>query len=386
MTHTFTRRFIKRTANEANEFAESIINTVREPLIVLDNNLRVVKVSRSFYDFFKVKPEETVGQFLYDLGNKQWNIPKLRELLETILSQKTTFDDYEIEHDFASIGRRVLLLSARKIKRLLGKKLVILLAIEDITERKRVEDALQKSHAELECRVGERTAELTQASDILKADIIERNHSKEVIEILLKEVHHRVKNNLMTIIGLIKMQEAKANNAMFNPMFQELEGRVRAMALVHESLHKSESLARIDLQNYIETLSAHIRAQFGAQRDIRFSVQAAGVQVDLDIAVPCGLILNELITNSCKHAFPGGKPRAGEDNCEIAVVVKHEGGVLKMNMSDNGIGMPVGVDWENPESLGLRLVKMLNRQLNGSIELDHSAGTVFRLKFPVTVP
>jgi len=155
-----------------------------------------------------------VGQFLYDLGNKQWNIPKLRELLETILPQKATFDDYEIEHDFASIGRRVLLLSARKIKRLLGKKLVILLAIEDITERKRVEDALQKSHAELECRLRERTVELTQANDILKADIIERNHSKEVIEILLKEVHHRVKNNLMTIIGLIKMLSKQLNGTI----------------------------------------------------------------------------------------------------------------------------------------------------------------------------
>jgi MFS transporter, NNP family, nitrate/nitrite transporter len=118
-----------------SEFAESIINTVREPLIALDQDLRVVTVSRSFYEVFKVNPEETVGQLIYDLGNKQWDIPKLRELLETILPQKTTFDDYEVEHDFADIGRRIMLLNARQIKRVLGKKRIILLAIEDITER-----------------------------------------------------------------------------------------------------------------------------------------------------------------------------------------------------------------------------------------------------------
>ena len=141
---------IKKSADEASEFAESVINTVREPLISLDQDLRVVTVSRSFYEFFKVKPEETVGQLIYDLGNKQWDIPKLRELLETILPQKTTFDNYEVEHDFATIGRRIMLLNARQIQRVLGKERIILLAIEDITERKEIEDGLKKAHEELE--------------------------------------------------------------------------------------------------------------------------------------------------------------------------------------------------------------------------------------------
>jgi PAS domain S-box-containing protein len=131
--------------DEAREYAESIINTVREPLIALDQDLRVVTVSRSFYEVFKVNPKETVGQLIYDLGNKQWDIPKLRELLETILPQKTTFDNYEVEHDFTTIGRRIMLLNARQIQRVLGKERVILLAIEDITERKRLEDLLTES-------------------------------------------------------------------------------------------------------------------------------------------------------------------------------------------------------------------------------------------------
>ncbi|MCX5699092.1 MAG: PAS domain-containing protein, partial [Candidatus Omnitrophica bacterium] len=121
------RKKTERVAQDARNYAESIINTVREPLIALDQDLRVVYVSRSFYDVFKVKPEETVGQLIYDLGNKQWNIPKLRELLETILPEKATFDNYEVEHYFSTIGRRIMLLNARQIKRGMGKDRIILL-------------------------------------------------------------------------------------------------------------------------------------------------------------------------------------------------------------------------------------------------------------------
>jgi len=135
----------KASLDDALEYAESIVNTVHEPLIVLNQDLRVITASQSFYDFFKVKPEETVGQLIYNLGNEQWDIPKLRELLEDILPQKTTFDNYEVEHDFATIGRRIMLLNARQIQRVSGKEKIILLAIEDITEHKRLEDILTES-------------------------------------------------------------------------------------------------------------------------------------------------------------------------------------------------------------------------------------------------
>ena len=142
-------KFLADEMDEAREFAENIINTVREPLISLDQDLRVVTASRSFYEFFKVKPEETVGQLIYDLGNKQWDIPRLRELLETILPQKNTFDNYEVEHDFATIGRRIMLLNARQIQRALDKERIILLAIEDITEQKHAENAREEAFARI---------------------------------------------------------------------------------------------------------------------------------------------------------------------------------------------------------------------------------------------
>ena len=121
---------IKRIADEESKFTENIINTVREPLLVLDDGLRVIKASGSFYNFFKVKPEATIGRLIYELGNLQWDIPKLRELLEKILPEKTTFENYEVEHNFSSIGLRVMLLNARQIIRRSGKVKIILLAFE----------------------------------------------------------------------------------------------------------------------------------------------------------------------------------------------------------------------------------------------------------------
>jgi PAS domain S-box-containing protein len=128
-----------------DQLSEDIVETIHEPLLVLDSDLKVLLANRSFIDSFKVTREETLGNFIYDLGNKQWDIPKLRELLETILPEKTTFDNYEVEHDFATIGKRTMILNARQVERAMGKERIILLAIEDITERKRLEGLLTES-------------------------------------------------------------------------------------------------------------------------------------------------------------------------------------------------------------------------------------------------
>jgi two-component system CheB/CheR fusion protein len=144
---------VKRTElaiQEAREYAEDIINTVREPLVVLDADLRVISANRSFYQTFKVAHQEAEGQLFYDLGNRQWDIPGLRTLLEEILPRNSSFEDFEVEHDFETIGTRVMLLNARRVYREIGKTQIILLAIEDITERKRAEEVLQQAKDELE--------------------------------------------------------------------------------------------------------------------------------------------------------------------------------------------------------------------------------------------
>ena len=139
----------KRVEQEIREYAEGVVDTVREPLVVLDADLRVISANRSFYKTFKVKSREIEGQLLYDLGNRQWNIPKLRELLEEILPKDTTFDNFEVEHEFKNIGRRVMHLNARRIYRETNETHLILLAIEDVTERKRAQRALRQSSEKL---------------------------------------------------------------------------------------------------------------------------------------------------------------------------------------------------------------------------------------------
>jgi PAS domain S-box-containing protein len=144
------RRATDRAVREAIEYAEALVDTVREPLVVLDGDLRIHSANRSFYQVFNVKPEETLGEFIYDLGNRQWNISKLRELLEEILPQNTRFHGFEVEHDFEMIGKKIMLLNARRIERKSEGRQLILLAIEDITDRKRAEKKREKLVKELQ--------------------------------------------------------------------------------------------------------------------------------------------------------------------------------------------------------------------------------------------
>src|SRR5512143_156090 len=129
---------------DAREYAENIVETVREPLVVLNSDLKILTANHRFYDTFKVTPEDTIGNFIYDLGNRQWDIPKLRVLFEEILPHETVFNGYEVEHDFLDVGRKIILLNAREIFRENIGSHIILLAMEDITERKLAEERISE--------------------------------------------------------------------------------------------------------------------------------------------------------------------------------------------------------------------------------------------------
>ncbi|MBI5591523.1 MAG: PAS domain S-box protein [Deltaproteobacteria bacterium] len=223
---------------------------------------------------------------------------------------------------------------------------------------------------------------------IVLSDITERKRAEEALrtslmekEMLLKEVHHRVKNNLAAIMGLLDMQ-GQMDDKPARTTLTELSARIRSMALVHEQLYHSENFSRIDFQDYIEALMSYLFSSFERSADIRVSVAAKGVQMGLDSAVPCGLLITELVTNALKYAFPADRLRPGGGNCEIAVSMQWDGTTYTLTVADNGVGLPVDLDWKNTKTLGLQLVKMLGQhQLQGRIELDRTGGTTFRLRF-----
>jgi transcriptional regulator with GAF, ATPase, and Fis domain/PAS domain-containing protein len=182
------RKALETEVKDARKYAENIVENVLNPLLVFSSDLKIITANRSFYETFKVTPEATIGHFIYDLGNRQWNIPKLRVLFEAILPNKTEFNDYEIEHNFPGIGKRVILFNARKIFREKIASYIILLGMEDITERKQMTLDLQNAHDKLEITVQERTAELTRSNLQLTVEIEERKNAERLLQSTYKEI------------------------------------------------------------------------------------------------------------------------------------------------------------------------------------------------------
>jgi PAS domain S-box-containing protein len=200
-------------------------------------------------------------------------------------------------------------------------------------------------------------------------------------EVLLREVHHRVKNNLAAIISLLDMQRRMLEDPQGRDILTELAGRIRSMSLIHEKLYRADNLARIDFQMYLKALISHLRTSYGSPR-IQCQTEAQGVELPLDLAVPCGMIVNELMTNALKYAFPGGQPAPGKDNCLIQVRMCQENGSCTLSVADNGAGLPPGFDWTGATTLGMVLVRMLGRhQLGGTYTIDQKDGLCFTLSF-----
>ncbi|MDS4022811.1 MAG: PAS domain S-box protein [Candidatus Competibacter sp.] len=220
-------------------------------------------------------------------------------------------------------------------------------------------------------------------------DITERKRAEAALralleekEVLLREVHHRVKNNLAAIIDLLELQRGNVADAPMSSLLAELGHRIHSMALVHEMLYQSGNLSRVDFHGYLQALVGHLRDSLDPHGAIQLGVTVPEIGMNLDTAIPCGLIVNELVTNALKYAFPERRPRPGAEACEIVVAVDWDGATYTLTITDNGIGLPAALDWTTTRTLGLRLVRMLGQhQLRGRIELDGAGGTRFSLRF-----
>ena len=219
------------------------------------------------------------------------------------------------------------------------------------------------------------------------SDITERRRTEETVRasleekvVLLKEVHHRVKNNLQIVISLLRLQAVRTHNPEALDTLQDTGNRIRSMALLHDTLYRSENLARVNFTRYIESLCSHLFRSYGSKASrIKLEPRLAEVSVDLDQAVSCGLIINELVSNALKHAFPDG--RAGRITIELQTTPQKQ---IVLRVADDGVGLSPQLDIRQTGTLGHQLVFMLAEKLRGVVEVTRDHGTAFRIAFQAT--
>jgi len=321
-----------------------LVETIREGILVLEPDLTIRFANRSFCHTFAVAPEHIVGRKLYEIGNGQWDIPKLRTSLETIISGRNTIEAFEAEYFFPSIGRRIMVLDARKVYRPGNKIQQILLAIEDVTERAR----LEREHAA----------------------------AYERIAILLQELTHRVNNSLQLIAAMVMIEARSHKGGEGKAALERVSHRIAALGQLYSKLSKADTVEAVDAATYLDELCRDLIASLQKEGDTSI-VLKTDIERELlptDQAIPIGLIVNELVTNAIKYAFPG------EAKGTVMVTLKRVPGELRLTVADDGQGFdPRRAD----SGRGGRLVDGFAQQLGGQVERkSDSQGTTVHLILP----
>ena len=317
---------------DAFALAQAIVDTVHEPVLVFDKDLRVIAASRSFYSAFKVSPQDTQGRLLYELGDGQWDIPKLRLLLEKIIPEQGVMEDYEVEHEFPGVGLRTMRLNARQVFYEGGADTTILLGMEDVTGRR----ALEREKEEL----------LRQK------------------DVLLEEMQHRVANSLQIIASIILMKARTVQSEETRLHLQDAHSRVMSIAAVQEHLHSSRVSGPVEMIPYLSKLCETLAtSMIGDNRPIALKVCGDGGSSASRRAECLGLIVTELVMNALKHAFPNDR-----SDGRITVGYDAAGTNWKLSVTDNGIGRPDGVFAQAKSGLGTSIVKALAQQLGAQVE------------------
>ncbi|MBT4502187.1 MAG: sensor histidine kinase [Gemmatimonadetes bacterium] len=294
-------------------------------------------------------------------------------------------------------GRKILLVELLKVEEDERQRLIQkgrdnqLEFLRELAKHEKTEEFLYQVQVELEAQVAARTEKLKAANEALQEEIGERTLVEEKLrtsleeqeslleekETLLQEIHHRVKNNLQVISSLIDLQARDFEEGEIHDLFLESSNRVRSMGLIHEKMYQFQQLTQVDLRSYIQALASELVEAYRIEPGrIGLQVDAEEVILNVEVGIPCGLILNELISNALKHGFPEGKTGT------IRIYARMEAlGQIVVGVWDDGVGLPEEVNLERASSLGLTLVRQLTRQLRGEIILERNEGTNIQIVF-----
>jgi PAS domain S-box-containing protein len=322
------------------QLTKSIVDTIRNPLVVLESDMTIVTASKAFLTIFGITEAETRGRRISELGQHQWDVPALRHLMEKVLPDNKPIENFEIEDNFPGLGRRVFNLNARKISQPGNHAHRMLLVFEDITGRKQ----------------RERDAQM-----------------------LTNEISHRIKNNLQIVVGLIGF-EAKRTAAPCVLGYQAMQARIGAIAQLYDLISQSSRGATVGVDVYLREIAKGLSASVGNKSEIEIEVKAEPLEIDPDRAVPFGLLVNELATNAIKHAFPDRRGR-------VVLSVQQAGNEILLTVTDDGVGMKEKVLAKVSEHRGSDYIAIFVRQLGGVLTVSESegAGTTIKVRLPLLV-
>lgn len=316
-----------------------VIENMSEGIIVLDDDNRILDMNSTALNMTGLNLNQSIGQ---PAAN---HLSALLAPIEDLLEPSSDHAEAHMEQEVLAEGDdRYYNLSVSPIYGMRGDLKARILLIQDITDRKHAEDRIIASLREK--------------------------------EVLLKEVHHRVKNNLQIISALLSLQSSYVSDDEIERVFRDSQDRIKSMALVHENLYRSKDLEKVDFDEYINQIASHLSQSYGdLAGKIDFKVNSENVYLNINTAIPCGMIINELVSNSFKHAFPDG--RRGE----VCIDLSPEDDGFRLVVSDNGVGIKGDQDISESKTLGFRLIDTLVRQIDGRMSLDTTNGTKFEIHF-----
>ncbi|MCX7239725.1 MAG: PAS domain-containing protein [Burkholderiales bacterium] len=354
-----------------------LLNESSDPIFAFYPDGTYRYVNRAFAAGVGRQVEEIIGRTIWDLFPPEDANRRFAAVKEVFASARVKVIEVAIARPD---GDHYYVTTVKPVIGEDGQVLSVICISKDITERKRMEVSLHDMNQSLEQRVAQRTAALEAANVLLLQSEQALKTALREKEALLKEVHHRVKNNLQVITSLLRLESRRSTQADTSAVLRDMKGRIRSMALLHETLYRSGTFAAVDLAEHLRHIASHaMQAQSSHPQLIALEFATAPLRVGMDQAMPCGLLVNELISNCLKHAFPPG--RAGRV-C-VALQPMGDGVQWSLRVSDTGVGLPADFADRSQTSLGLQLVGDLAGQMGGRIaaEAPVDQGAAFYVVF-----